>query len=234
MRGSHSPAPYKEAPFDVCRSALKNTYFQSWDEIKHNIIHRWVDLYDEADDVGLALFTDHTTSYVYGEDHPLSLTLAWGWEGGFWWGKRPLRGRQEVAYSIIPHAHRWSRAGIPRRMSEWSEPLLTVTSPFPAGEARPASLLHVLSPGDEVVTLLVDGRDVLVRLFHADDEPGECSIALNVEPESVELVELDGTPRERCGVSFDESGAKLVRIAMPPFGLRTLRLRGILETAGKA
>lgn len=230
----HSPALYKEAPFDVCRSALKNTYFQSWDEIKHNIIHRWVDLYDEADDVGLALFTDHTTSYVYGEDHPLSLTLAWGWEGGFWWGKRPLRGRQEVAYSIIPHAHRWSRAGIPRRMSEWSEPLLTVTSPFPAGEARPASLLHVLSPGDEVVTLLVDGRDVLVRLFHAHDEPGECSIALNVEPESVELVELDGTPRERCGVSFDESGAKLVRIAMPPFGLRTLRLRGILETAGKA
>ncbi len=96
------------------------------------------------------------------------------------------------------------------------------------------SLLHVLSPGDEVVTLLVDGRDVLVRLFHAHDEPGECSIALNVEPESVELVELDGTPRERCGVSFDESGAKLVRIAMPPFGLRTLRLRGILETAGKA
>ena len=106
-REAHSPALYKEAPFDVCRSGLKNTYFQSWDEIKHNIIHRWVDLYDEADDVGLALFTDHTTSYVYGEDHPLSLTLAWGWEGGFWWGKRPLRGRQEVAYSIIPHAHRW-------------------------------------------------------------------------------------------------------------------------------
>ena len=99
-------------------------------------------------------------------------------------------------------------------MSEWSEPLLTVTSPFPAGEARPGSPLHVLSPGDEVVTLLVDGRDVLVRLFHAHDEPGECSIALNVEPESVELVELDGTPRERCGVSFDESRAKLVRIAM--------------------
>ena len=33
-----SPRIYKNAPFDVCESTLDNTFFNSWDQIKHNII----------------------------------------------------------------------------------------------------------------------------------------------------------------------------------------------------
>ena len=73
----------KNGGFDVCRSRNTDTYFQRWDEIKHNIILNWVDVRDEASDAGLALFSEHTTAYTHGPDHPLSLVLGWGWEGGF-------------------------------------------------------------------------------------------------------------------------------------------------------
>lgn len=242
------PVLYKDAPFDVCRSALENTYFKSWDEIKHNIIYRWVDLYDEADDVGLALFSDHTTSYVYGEDHPLALTLGWGWEGGFWWGKRPLRGRQELRYVLIPHAGRWDHAEIPLQINEWSEPLLAF--PAPQGPVlRPVepSLVEIISDGLEVVTLVVDGDDVLVRLFHARDQMGEGVVRLGVEADAVELVELDGRSRSISGARADndksdksdgdsitalrsDDGAALLKFWLPPFALRTLRLRGIARS----
>lgn len=45
----------------------------SWDSIKHNIVVNWVDEIAESNDIGVALFSDHTTSYAHGEDHPLSL-----------------------------------------------------------------------------------------------------------------------------------------------------------------
>ena len=40
-------AIYKNAAYDVCRSRNSDTFFQGWDEIKHNIIVNWVDLLDE-------------------------------------------------------------------------------------------------------------------------------------------------------------------------------------------
>ncbi len=95
---------YKNSAFDVCRSTNDNTFFNRWDEIKHTIILNWVDVVDPAANVGLALLTDHTTSYAEGKEHPLSLIMGWGWEGGFWWGKCPLNGVQESRYAVIPHA----------------------------------------------------------------------------------------------------------------------------------
>src|SRR5690606_28024912 len=43
----HRPKLYKNAPFDVCESKLENTFFGTWDEIKHNVILHWVDLSEE-------------------------------------------------------------------------------------------------------------------------------------------------------------------------------------------
>lgn len=36
-----SPRIYKNAPFDVCESKLDNTFFNTWDQIKHNVILNW-------------------------------------------------------------------------------------------------------------------------------------------------------------------------------------------------
>lgn len=40
---------YKNAPFDVCESKLDNTFFNTWDQIKHNIILNWVDLAEQKE-----------------------------------------------------------------------------------------------------------------------------------------------------------------------------------------
>jgi alpha-mannosidase len=71
-------AIYKNSAFDVCRSTNVNTFFNRSDAIKHNIILNWVDVVDETDKVGLALLTDHTSSYAEGKEPPLSLVMGWG------------------------------------------------------------------------------------------------------------------------------------------------------------
>ena len=80
----------KDAAYDVCRSREENTYFSTWNTIKHNVLLNWVDVTDETQ--GLAVITDHTTSYTHGKDKPLALTMAWGWDAGYWWGRRQLKG----------------------------------------------------------------------------------------------------------------------------------------------
>ena len=117
-------AIYKNAAYDVCRSRNQDTYFQKWDEIKHNIILHWVDVVDEQQKLGLAILSDHTTAYTHGPDHPPALVMGWGWEGGFWWGKCPLRGTQQVSYALIPHTGAWDEARISRESCCWNEPLL--------------------------------------------------------------------------------------------------------------
>lgn len=76
-----SPRIYKNAPFDVCESKLDNTFFNTWDQIKHNIILNWVDLAEQKGDYALALLSDHTTSYSHGEDYPLGLTAQYSGPG---------------------------------------------------------------------------------------------------------------------------------------------------------
>ena len=39
-----NPTLFKDAPFDVCESRLEDTYFDNWENIKHNVILDWVDL----------------------------------------------------------------------------------------------------------------------------------------------------------------------------------------------
>ncbi len=109
-------------------------------------IVNWVDLVDEKENSGLALFSDHTMSYVHGENHPLSLVMGWGWDGGFWWGKCPLNGLQNVSYAIVPHAGRWENAALWRHTLEWSEPLLARPSSGSAGKPHP-SLVRIGNEG---------------------------------------------------------------------------------------
>src|SRR5690606_1303985 len=143
------PELYKDAPFDVCRSRHENTFFQSWDEIKHNIVLNWVDLFDADSGYGLAVLSDHTTSYLWGEGHPLGLTVAWGWEGGFWWGKCPLRGRQEMRYALLPHRGRWDEAHVWWARTRWSEPYL-VSAAHGSFPVAAGSLFALTDPGIEL------------------------------------------------------------------------------------
>jgi alpha-mannosidase len=217
-------AVYKNAAYDVCRSRNADTFFQRWDEIKHNIIVNWVDLVDEQEKNGLAVFSDHTTAYTHGPEHPLALVLGWGWEGGFWWGKCPLKGIQQSAYGIIPHSGTWDEARLSEESSRWNEPLsaaLMDAAPKPGADSR--SLISVTGGGVEIPTVMVDGRHLLVRLFNGEGDAAERTVSLYARPVRVDLVELNGRVSRPLTVQRARDGRYEVKISMPRFGIRTLR-----------
>jgi alpha-mannosidase len=222
-------AVYKNAAYDVCRSRNANTWFQGWHEIKHNIILNWADLLDEKAGHGLAVFSDHTTAYTHGPDHPLALVLGWGWEGGFWWGKCPLKGVQQASYAVIPHAGGGDEAGLGEEGCRWNEPPLTQLMsgpPRPGDFAR--SLVSISGRGVEIPTVVIDGHDLLVRLFNASGDEGERTLSLDARPARVEVVELDGRMVRRLEVRAAGQGRYAVRLAVPRFGIRTLRCYSVV------
>ena len=131
-----SPRIYKNAPFDVCESKLDNTFFNSWDQIKHNIILHWVDLAEQEGDYALALFSDHTTSYSHGEDYPLGLTAQYS-GNGLWGPDYKITGPLRMKYAIVPHREKWDKAAIATKSDCWNEPLLC---------SYPVSYTHLTLP----------------------------------------------------------------------------------------
>jgi alpha-mannosidase len=221
---------YKDAAYDVCRSKLADTFYQRWDEVKHNIILNWIDVADEEKGLGMAIFSDLVTTYLHGPEHPPALVLAWGWDAVPFFGDCPLGGDHEAGYSILPHRGRCDEAGIWRACRERSEPLLAQLT-----EGRPASvngrsLVSVSGTGVEVPTLIAEGGDLLVRLFNAEGDSGTRTVSLAVKPVRVELVELDGRAIEQLQISPAGNGRYEVRLAMPRFGIRTLRCYGVGTT----
>jgi alpha-mannosidase len=217
-------AIYKNAAYDVCKSRNADTFFQGWDEIKHNIIVNWVDLFDDREKTGLAILSDHTTAYTHGPEHPLALVLGWGWEGGFWWGKRPLEGTTQIGYSLVPHQGLWDEGGLWEETSRWHEPLIPfLLDGAPPVNSEAGSLIRLDTHGVEVATIQVEGDRALVRLFNAAGPDSEFAISFAMRPSRVELVELSGKPIRELPVRRGPDGRYAVRLAMPRFGIRTLR-----------
>jgi alpha-mannosidase len=217
-------AIYKNAAYDVCKSRNADTYFQRWDEIKHNMIVNWVDLFDEREKMGLAVLSDHTTAYTHGPDHPLALVLGWAWEGGFWWGKRSLQGTTQISYALIPHTGLWDAAGISEETAQWHEPLVPflLQAQPPANQAA-RSMISVDAAGVEIPTMQVDANQLLMRLFNSAGSNSEFGVSFQARPSRVELVELNGKAIRELPVRHESDGRYSVRLAMPRFGLRTLR-----------
>ncbi len=67
-----------------------------------------------------------------------------------------------------------------------------------------------------------DGR-LLVRLFNAEGNDAERTVSLDVQAARVELVELDGRVIRELPVQMGAEGRREVKLALPRFGLRTLR-----------
>ena len=216
-------AIYKNAAYDVCKSRNADTFFQGWDEIKHNIVVNWVDVFDERQKMGLAVLSDHTTGYTHGPEHPLALVLGWGWEGGFWWAKRPLVGTTQISYALVPHQGLWDEAGLWEETARWHEPMMPFLMQGTPSGKTPLSLVHVDAPGVEIPTMQVDGEHTLVRLFNAAGPETEFAVSFLAHPARVELVELNGKAIRELPVRRGADGRYDVRLAMPRLGLRTLR-----------
>lgn len=214
----------KNGGFDVCRSRNVDTYFQRWDDIKHNIILNWVDVRDESKNAGLALFSEHTTAYTHGPDHPLSLVMGWGWEGGFWWGKCPLLGEQRAQYSVMPHRGDWEQAKLWQQVATTEESLLPMLVDGRSFTGAPShSLVRVSGEGIQISSMSYSEKALEVRLFNARSTVSQCQLTCGFRPIRAYSIDLKGTVQSRLRMQTTPSSESTVSFAIPQFGLRTLR-----------
>ncbi len=212
---------YKNAPFDVTQSSLGNTFFSHWDSIKNNIILNWADVYDSTVNCGLALFSDHTTTYSHGGDSPLGLTVQYAGPG-LWGRDYTVEGPTTLRYALLPHVGRWDAGGVEAASLDWNEPLLLVAGEGVTGKP----LLSASGRGWELVTALREGDDLLLRVYNAAGNDNAQTLSVNAKPSAIIREELNGQAAETISFIRDR---ELVRfqLAMPRFGIRTVRLKNV-------
>jgi alpha-mannosidase len=216
---------YKNAPFDVTTSRLDNTFYNRWDSIKNNVLLNWVDVTDGSGTYGMALFSDHTTSYAHGSDFPLGLTVQYSGNGIFY-RNYTLNGPTELNYALLPHAGRWDKAGIWTEGTKWNEPLIAC----PASDSMPDSGTRSLVTPDrgvEVSSVRVEGDDVYVRVFNPEAAGPAVRLYLGFTATSAEEVELDGRLIKALPVRKDKSGRRWVSLELPKFGIRTIKFKHV-------
>ncbi|ANH83063.1 hypothetical protein A8C56_20600 [Niabella ginsenosidivorans] len=204
---------FKDAPFDVTESRLSNTFFNRWDSIKNNIIYRWADLTDGKN--GIALFSDHTTSYSYGNGFPLSLTIAYSGKG-LWGGSYQLHDSTRVQYSIVPHAGNWQTGALNKEALYKAEPLMVVQG---AQKNKINGILDVSGTGYEITSYNLHPNKLVVRFYNAQGKQDAAKIQLRVPVEKARWIQLNGA----------DAGKAIIRNntiikTIPPFGVNTLEL----------
>lgn len=213
---------YKNAPFDVCRSRLADTHFNAWDQIKHNIILNWVDLAEAEDGYGLALLSDHTTSYAYGSGFPLGLTIQYSGQG-LWGPDYKITGPTEVAYALVPHRKQWDESHIQPISDAWNEPLHCTW--LADGKPLSRSLVDLRDSGYQLSAAYLQGGDVVMRLFNAEGDSKPCTIQLALPLAGVEEVDLKGDCVARPQWKSGADNVSRLKVSMPRFGLKTFVLK---------
>lgn len=211
-----APELYKDAPFDVCLSTQKDTYFDRWENIKHNVILNWVDLLDK-DGRGAALYTDHTTTYTYGPDFPLALTVQYT-GNGLWGRDHPITQPTEIRYALMPHTGSWDKAGVQECSAEWNETPMAFTCA--AKSAHGKSLIDVEGTGYAISSFNRTDGGYVLRLYNADGDEAERTVRLGFPVK--EIIEVNLLGEKTADVSYD-GGSFMVK--SPRFSVRTYYLK---------
>lgn len=200
---------------------MKNTFFNRWDSIKNNVILNWVDLYDKKEECGLTLFTDHTTSYLHGENYPLGLTVQYSGTG-LWSADYKIKGKTDIHYSILPHRNKWDERDISFENSRLNEPLIVRNIPAET-VCTTQSLVQLPDNGVEISAAYYDGDDLIVRLYN-ERTNGHKQILLSFIPRYAEIIKLNKEKDSDCKILHKKSGSE-INLYMPSFGIRTIRFR---------
>lgn len=217
---------YKDAPFDVTRSRLSNTFFTSWDSIKNNIMLSWTDVTDAQGKYGFTLLTDHTTSYTHGEDFPLGFTVQYAGMGLFGMNYT-VNDSTAIHYAWLPHAGDYTKAQTWDAATCWKEPL--VVTPCSDGNEKPPgdSLLQVQGKGWELTALTVSGKHLLARFFNAAGDAAPHTIVINRKLTHASIESLNGKTISAIPVVY-KAGKSSLSFGMPRGGIRTVKLDNVL------
>ncbi|MGQ8335126.1 glycoside hydrolase family 38 C-terminal domain-containing protein [Sunxiuqinia sp. A32] len=215
----------KNGPFDVCESELDNTLYSSWDSIKHNVVLNWVDIEDASKAYGVALFTDHTTSYLQTEELPLGLTVQY--VGRALWGRNyRVHGPTHMHYALLPHAGDWEAAGVEVASNEWNEPL---TGSFVKSDSNPLkrSLLEYDDANIHVSSVTMDGGDMLVRFYSTSSVDKQHEVIWNCTADKMEQVDLNGKKISDVQANKASNGEMTTKLSLPQFGFQTIKLTNV-------
>lgn len=216
----NNPQIYKDAPFDVCKSRLENTFFNRWDSIKHNVIVHWVDLVDKDSSHGLALFTDHTTSYAHGKDFPLALNIQYAGKG-LWGMDYRIDRPTEISYSLLLHQGNWEQSRLWTQSEKKNEPLLSVLTSDKILSS--SSFLSIEEGAYELSSMYCEGEDLYVRLFNAQSDNTVKAVIIEGANWNAKWVELDGRIVKSLPVRRQD-GKSVFEISIPRFGIRTIQI----------
>jgi alpha-mannosidase len=213
---------FKNAPFDVCESRLNNTIYSRWDSIKHNVILNWVDVSNLELDYGVALFSDHTTSYLNTEDLPLGLTVQFIGKG-LWGRNYIIDGPTRLKYALLPHSGDWERGLVDEASNAWNQPL---TGRFADIRDEPPerTLLELSGDNLELSSATMVGEDLVVRLFNTSSAWDDREIVWNCEADEILQVDLNGNVLTGIRVETDPQGRMRTSLHIPRFGFQTLKL----------
>ncbi len=212
---------YKNAPFDVTKSQLDSSYFGRWDDIKHNVILNWLDAYDERNQTGLAILTDHTSSYVHGPDMPIGLTAQYSGVG-LWGMDYRITEPLHMKYALIPHHLNWAKSGISEQSNAWNEPLYAVYQSNINVENRQFIMME--DDGFEISALQEIEQEVKVRFYNANGLKNKQKIKINIPVKSLTEVYLDG--RKVKDQVFKIKGNQTeFYLEIPQFGFKTLSIK---------
>lgn len=215
-----APSLYKNAPFDVCESRLENTFFNSWDSIKHNIILNWVDLSEKGEGNSLALFSDHTTSYSFGDDFPLGLTIQYAGKG-LWGHDYTISGPTRVRYALFPHKNKWDKSPVTEKSLAWNEPLISTYSTNLHVENK--SFIDLHESGYELSSVQQAENGLMVRFFNAKGDSAPQKVTVGFSVKKMESVDLNGKVIE-TDTLININSKNECELSIPRFGLQTFFL----------
>jgi len=208
---------YKDAPLDVTESKLSNTFYNRWDSIKNNIVDNWVDVTDDKNEFGMAVISDHVTSYSHGENFPLALTVQYVGMG-LWERQYGVNGPTDIHYALLPHADKWDKAGLNEEVIKWNEPIIASMGSY---EQRARRFIESLDKGLAINAMYYKGNDLYIRIANNESDKKTHHIIFNGNADQVQLVELNDKiislfdPKSKH-VSFD--------LYLPLFGFKTIKL----------
>lgn len=216
---------FKNAPFDVCESVLDNTLYSSWDKIKHNVILNWVDLTDQTKERGVALFTDHTTSYMQHDDLPLGLTVQY--VGKALWGRDyKIHGPTDIRYALFPHRGDWEKGLVQRESDAWNEPLIAAFTDVQAAD-QGRNIIDIIDENLEISSAVMEDEALIVRFYNSSSVTKPQRIRWNCDVENIEQIDLNGDTVGDLPFQRMPDGQISVELLLPQFGFQTLRLKGI-------
>lgn len=212
---------YKNAPFDVLKSKLDSTYFGRWDDIKHNVILNWVDAFDPKDKQGLAVLTDHTSSYVHGPELPLGITIQYAGVG-LWGMNYKITEPLKMKYALIPHEAVWDKSGISEENNAFNEPMYAYFQE--KLELQNKTFLTVENKGFEVSSIQETADEIFVRFFNASSDNDLQTVKLHFPIASITEVQLN---EEELGkIPFEvKNGVSNMKLKIPRFGFKTIRIK---------